>query len=236
MTCTVTIMYPHPIRLRGPWECEPLIRAVRRPDGAVQTCVGEVPPPRRLRMPCRWQDGDLADFTGRVRFRRPFGYPGTIDAHERVWLTWTAMPPVSRVALNNEKLPLPTGDTFAHDITSLLRQRNVLEIVVESLGPEAGGWGDVALEVRCTAFLANVRATRDAAGVVHVSGDVAGVADAPLELYVLGDRSNLAYATVTAGQSFRLPLETADPRPQILRVELVNVASVWYFVELPFPP
>src|SRR5262245_58957558 len=228
-------MYPHPIRLRGPWDCEPLIRAMRRADGAVQTLPGDVPPPRRLRMPCRWQDGDLADFTGRVRFRRPFGYPGKIDAHERVWLTWTGMPPVSRVTLNDEKLPAPAGDTFAHEITPLLRPRNLLEIVVESLGPEAGGWGDVALEIRCTAFLANVRATRDAAGIVQVSGDVAGSADAPLELYVLGDRHNLAYATVAAGQAFRVPLEAADPSPHTLRVELVNVAMVWYFVELPFP-
>src|SRR5438128_996759 len=90
----LTTMYPHHIRLRGPWECEPLIRAVRRPDGAVQTLSGPVPPARRVRMPCHWLTGDLADFTGRVRFRRRFGYPGQIDAHARVWPTWLATPPL----------------------------------------------------------------------------------------------------------------------------------------------
>ena len=68
--------YPHRIRLRGPWECEPLERG--RPAR---------PPPRRMTLPCRWADGGLKDFSGRVRFRRRFGYPGQIDAYERVWLT-----------------------------------------------------------------------------------------------------------------------------------------------------
>src|SRR5262245_97069 len=67
-------MYPHRIRLRGPWECQPLA-----PDG---------PPPRRVTLPCRWADGGLGDFRGPVRFRRRFGYPGRLDAHERVWLTF----------------------------------------------------------------------------------------------------------------------------------------------------
>src|SRR5687767_15758269 len=38
-------MYPHRIRLRGPWECEPLAR--RGP------AEGPLPPPRRLSLPCR---------------------------------------------------------------------------------------------------------------------------------------------------------------------------------------
>ena len=64
--------YPHRIRLRGPWECEPL---ERQP-------LGDLPAPRRMTLPCRWADGGLPDFTGRVRFRRRFGYPGQIDDWE----------------------------------------------------------------------------------------------------------------------------------------------------------
>ena len=71
-------MYPHRIRLRGPWDCEPLARlAPGASDGAL-------PPPGRMTLPCRWAEGGLTDFAGRVRFRRRFGYPGRIDAHERV--------------------------------------------------------------------------------------------------------------------------------------------------------
>ena len=49
-------MYPHRIRLRGPWECEPLARA-----GG-----GPLPPPCRITMPCRWGEAGLADFAGRL--------------------------------------------------------------------------------------------------------------------------------------------------------------------------
>src|SRR5579885_2874724 len=49
-------MYPHRIRLRGPWECEP-------PGG----------PPVVVTMPCHWAAAGLADLGGRFRCRRRFG-------------------------------------------------------------------------------------------------------------------------------------------------------------------
>ena len=55
----IFLMYPHRIRLRGPWECEPLARA----EGADMP----LPPPCRMTMPCRWSAGGLAEFAGRVR-------------------------------------------------------------------------------------------------------------------------------------------------------------------------
>src|SRR5262249_56300484 len=61
--------YPHRIRLRGPWEHEPLLAAV---EGA------PLPPPGSLRLPARWADGPLATFTGPVRLRRHFAYPPPI--------------------------------------------------------------------------------------------------------------------------------------------------------------
>ena len=39
-------MYPHRIRLRGPWDCEPL-------SGAAG--------PLRMNLPCRWAEGGLRD-------------------------------------------------------------------------------------------------------------------------------------------------------------------------------
>ena len=71
-------MYPHRIRLRGPWRCEP----ARRPDGSTEN----LPPAATLNVPHRWRTGELQAFRGVIRCVRKFGYPGRIDPFERVWL------------------------------------------------------------------------------------------------------------------------------------------------------
>src|SRR5689334_11433430 len=115
------VIYPHRIRLRGPWQCEPLERLqLPKPRGESSSPAGDphqpdapararllgnprgsqsltprleshVTPPRTVRMPCRWRDAGLGDFAGRVRFSRNFGYPGQIDSWERVWLTFAGI-------------------------------------------------------------------------------------------------------------------------------------------------
>src|SRR5438876_11024114 len=185
-------MYPHRIRLRGPWEYEPLARW----EGQ----TGDLPPAGRMVLPCRWQEGGLGDFAGRVRFRRRFGYPGRIDSHERVWLTFEGVDAVADVSLNGHILGRHEGasEPFEFEVTSLLRPRNELTVEVESA--ENGGlWGEVAMEIRATAFLRAVRtwvADAEEGNRLHVAGEVVGSSDQPLEMYVLLDRSNVAYATV----------------------------------------
>ncbi len=220
-------MYPHQIRLRGPWECQ-------------HTAEG-----------------------GR-RFRRRFGYPGRIDAHERVWLTFAGVVGRAVVRLNDHLLgcppppPSPTrgegelflpppwwgrvgvGGDFEFEVTPLLRPRNELVMDVEGATDEGSPWGEVALEIRCTAFLRELRrfaVLRGECVELHVSGQVVGTADRPLELYVVVERSTAAYQVVmpaVEGQPFEvvvpdLAAETwrgADaPRVQ---VDLVNGASIWY--------
>src|SRR4051794_34362239 len=119
-------MYPHRIRLRGPWECAPLARLVRRADGSQAWDSEGLPPQGRVTMPGRWRDGGLRDFAGRVRLRRHFGYPGRIDAHERVWLTCAGLEGVADVRLNDVPLGRRTGadGPFEFDVTDLLRPRN----------------------------------------------------------------------------------------------------------------
>src|SRR5262249_48078031 len=121
-------MYPHRIRLRGPWECEPLAwYPSRAPAGA------QVPPPPRMKRPCHWNEGGLPGFAGRARFRRRFGYPGRIDTHERVWLTFAAVADTAEVRLNGtflgtggrEQLP------FEFEVTALLQDRNEMVVDVE---------------------------------------------------------------------------------------------------------
>src|SRR5438552_1331102 len=93
-------MYPHRIRLRGPWTCESLYRLM--PDG--QRSTADLPPPFRMRMPGRWSDGVLGDFRGGLRFIRLFGYPGRIDDFERVWLTFAGLEGKAAVTLNDQLL------------------------------------------------------------------------------------------------------------------------------------
>jgi hypothetical protein len=228
-------MYPHRIRLRGPWQCEPL---------AVAGDSVPLPPPCRMTMPCRWADGALAGFQGRVRFRRRFGYPGRIDAHERVWLTFGGAS--DRAALTLNAVVLGTHDPadmpFEYEVTALLGQRNELIVEVEG-GANGGLWGEVALEVRCSAFLRKMRC--DAAPVgegfarIHVSGELAGGATDMLELYMVLDRSTVAYSVLpppVAEHSFHLAsekllLERLDSELNAVhrvRVDLVNIATVWY--------
>jgi beta-galactosidase/beta-glucuronidase len=142
-------MYPHRIRLRGPWECEPLARFVFAGDGQKQETTNDLPAPRKMTMPCRWGEGGLVDFSGQVRFRRHFGYPGRIDEHESVWLTFAGVEQKAEIWLNDQLLGRQVGDQpWEFNITKLLAVRNHLRVEVESESPAGGLWGEVALEIR----------------------------------------------------------------------------------------
>ena len=203
-------MYPHRIRLRGPWQVEPM-------------ALG-------------------------VRCRRRFGYPGRIDAYERVWLTFDGVAGSCEVWLNGKFLghrALPDC-TFEFEVQDFLQVRN--ELVVQMEVPKGQGalWQEVALEVRCTAFLRAVHAVariEDGTTTLLVTGEVVGTAERPLELYVLVDGATQHYAVVEPtpeGTPFNVTLH--DPSiakrqanlpdgKHIVRVDLVNGAVLWYAVE-----
>jgi hypothetical protein len=202
-----------------------------------------------MTMPCRWTDGGLAGFQGRVRFRRKFGYPGQIDAHERVWLTFDGASDRAVLALNGVTLGAhdPADMPFEYEVTALLGQRNELIVEIEG-GANGGLWGEVALEVRCAAFLRNMRCDATPVGEgfarIHVSGELAGGATDLLELYMILDQSTVAYCVLpppVVEQSIHLAsekllLERLDSEPDAphqVRVDLVNMATVWYTWEQP---
>jgi len=197
-------MYPHRIRLRGPWDQELL------PSG-----------------------------DGRSRFRRRFGSPSRLDDYERLWLTFANIEGDVSVWLNGQLLGRQENATnaFEYEVTTLLRPRN--EVVIET-GEESSG--DVAMQIRRTAFLrsVSVRVERSADVTrLHISSEVAGTAERPLELYVVLDRSTVAYAVAEAapeGRMFTLSSEDLPPErcqagPHVVRVDLVDGANVWYTVE-----
>jgi hypothetical protein len=199
-------------------------------------------------MPCRWKDGGWPDFTGRALFRRRFGYPGRLDPTDRVWLTFAGVAGAAEVSLNDRFLGRRDGaqGPFEFEITPLLAARNKLEVTVEELSGNGGLRGEVAMEVRCTAFLRPVRVWADlssALPALHVTGEVVGTCERPLDLYVLLDGHTVAYTTVKAlpeGRSFQLIAQVAEGfnpaegRLHEVRVELVNGATVWYRIEQPF--
>ncbi len=218
-------MYPHRIRLRGPWDCE------------AAESLAELPPHAgRLRMPCRWDEAGWGGFTGRVRCVRRFGYPGRIDAHERVWLTCAGVDKDAEFMLNGELLGSASGaGPVEFEITNLLRPRNELIVNILSPEPRGGLFGEVALEIRCAAFLRGVSATAEAGGRIRVEGVVAGGSERPLDLYALHRNATIAYTQVQAGAPFRLvselPSHPADG--DTVRVELVDGALRWYAIEVP---
>ncbi len=219
--------YPHRIRLRGPWDCVPLSSPGRPP----------LPSPRRVELPCRWRRAGLEGFVGTVRFRRRFGYPGRIDDGERVWLTVAGLAGRAEISLNGQSLPLrdPSLPDQEFDVTGLLIARNELTIDVTAATDDGGLDGEVALEVRRTAFLKGVEGRPASAEGINVVGRVVGTSDRPLDLYVLGGGKTLGYATVRpceAGQPFRLAVGSVGPGVTRLRVELVDGGTIWYGVDL----
>jgi hypothetical protein len=184
------VHYPHRIRLRGPWQSEPVAGGVRRV--------------------------------------RRFGYPGRIDADERVWITCAGTGGRVEVSLNGQVLGSHEGGMpFEHEVTSLLAPRNELVMLTE--GDSA--WGEVALEVRRTAYLRGVHATTDS-GRVRVGGEVVGSAGRPLELYVLLDGHTVHYATIEPTATGRAFEAIADGSGKQVRVELVDGGCVWYSAEV----
>jgi hypothetical protein len=196
-------------------------------------------------MPCRFRDCGLDAFTGRVRFLRRFGYPGRIDAHERVWLTFAGVEGTADISLNGTPLGRREGSAgqFGFEVTPLLQERNQLQVDIEAAGGDGGLWGEVALEVRCTAYLRGlrVRATfNDETARLHVGGEVVGTAERPLDLYVLLDNATVAYAVVAAapeGRAFDVtseelsPERWQSPETHVVRVDLVNGATIWHAEE-----
>jgi len=159
-----------------------------------------------------------------VLLTRTFGYPGRIDSHECVWLTITQVEGNATMTLNDHLLGETENAPFEADVTSVLKPHNQLDIHFK--GNQVG---DVAMEVRATAYLKDVRVWRQD-DKIHVAGTVAGTCDRNLELYVLIDRRHALYRTIRAGESFAAALEEEGVK---VRVELINVATVWYAVELP---
>jgi len=191
-------MYPHRIRLRGPWEHESLPAAAG------------------------------------TRHRRRFGYPGQIDTTERVWITCAGVTGKAVVTLNKQPLGSPpSGVRFEYEVTPLLSARN--ELLIDIAGEqEADLWGEVAMEIRRTAYLRGCRV-----GFVkqhwHASGELCGEAEGELELYLIVERRTVAYRTIRTSSGpvvFTMQSDEPGELNTQARLELIQGAVVWFGLDL----
>ena len=95
---------PHTIRLRGPWEYQPLARATLRADGSVSRDDTDLPSGGTIVMPGDWGAPLGGDFRGLVRFTRRFAQPTGLDAATHVWLVIENVDWQAAVALNGQPL------------------------------------------------------------------------------------------------------------------------------------
>jgi beta-galactosidase/beta-glucuronidase len=131
----------HTIRLRGPWQLEPVERFVRGRDGRLERTSESLPPAARATMPADWSNDFGRDFCGRVRYQRIFQKPTGLETGERVWLVIDPPRSYGVVTLNDEPLgEIRVGDPPARfDITDRLADHNRLEIVVTHPVLDAAG-------------------------------------------------------------------------------------------------
>ncbi|MCO6459349.1 MAG: hypothetical protein J5I93_28905 [Pirellulaceae bacterium] len=144
----------HIIRLRGPWDYQPLARFITDAGGTWQEDSSDgLPAAGRQLMPGDWSGSIGADFIGRVRFERAFHCPTNLAAGDRVDLVVEQVETRATVALNDASLGrISAGQrSWRAEITRLLRPRNRLSVVVEcrgSCGAIGGLVGEVRLEIR----------------------------------------------------------------------------------------
>jgi len=130
----------HVIRLRGPWEYEPLARVFVAPDGTRRESTEELPPPGRVHLPTDWGATLGQEFRGRVRYIRRFGLPTNLEPHEQVWLVIEGVDYFGMLSLNGQSLGEVVGFQTPRefDIQGLLADRNLLTLDIELPRYEGG--------------------------------------------------------------------------------------------------
>jgi beta-galactosidase/beta-glucuronidase len=246
--------YPHAIRLRGPWQFEPLCRYVENQAGEVVQSRAELPAVGRVTVPGDWGAYLTGDFRGRVRYRRAFHAPANLDPHERLWLVVEGVDARGTASVNGVVLGEIPGYAVerSFDITALVAPNNHLTLDVDVpleassadcvLRPGREGLAgglirEVRLEVRAPWFIEGLAIWSDARSDTFIAtGTVAGDASAKLAVVVSGCQRELAYVEVQAGHAFEIEFQAAgfaawscdQPKAEALEVKLLGPsASVW---------
>jgi hypothetical protein len=123
----------HTIRLRGPWELQPVWRYALKPDGTYRPEKENLPPAARIKMPADWSAVYGADFFARVRYRRVFHRPTGLEGGTRVFLVVEPAQSEACVTLKQALVGFvyPGEKAGRFEITERLEDDNVLEIFVD---------------------------------------------------------------------------------------------------------
>jgi hypothetical protein len=153
----------HTIRLRGPWQVEPVARFVLQDDGSYLPVKDDLPSAGRVTMPADWSSVMGSDFIGRVLHVRTFNKPTGLDSGERVFLI--VEPPRSEacIVMKGQLIGFvrPGAESERFDITDRLDSHNRLEVYVDhpaldemrsivgdpAKSPPGGLIGEVRLEI-----------------------------------------------------------------------------------------
>ena len=141
---------PHRIRLRGPWQYEPLVRYCRLAGGDVDEQTTDLPSGGRIKMPADWSETLGADFRGRVRYERRFSCPSGLEPGMRVVLVIEGVNRSAAVSLDERPLGEISGadSPWQCDIGEYLSGRHLLCVDVEMPLEETTGCGGLTGEVR----------------------------------------------------------------------------------------
>jgi hypothetical protein len=131
----------HTIRLRGPWELEPVARFVQLDDGRYERIDGPLITVR-AKLPADWANALGRDFLGSVCYRRTFQRPTGLKQGQRVWLIVEPPRSCCVVTLNDYSLGavLGVGDPGKFEIRELLRDHNWMDILVHHPSLDAAGF------------------------------------------------------------------------------------------------
>lgn len=209
-------MYPHQIRLRGPWEAVVGGRS-----------------PIRIQLPAEWDQLTLLPGNEEVNLMRHFGRPRLFDEDEKVFLI-CRYPGTVAAELNGHILRI--ANRFQHStewtVTEQLKPRNVLTVALKVANLDRPP--EVTLEIRGPVYLQDVTF-----GHNNISGKVMGQFRQNLELHLL--RNGRLETTISgqANQEFAFQLtqevdaDSDDWNNHTWSVELVEAANCWFKVEVP---
>jgi hypothetical protein len=158
-----------------------------------------------------------------------------LDDDERVWITFSGVHTAAEVWLNHQLVHRQSklDEPFELEVTSALRERNELGVAVRQSDATLSIIGEVALEIRCRAFLRNLR-IEPWEDRLRISGEAVGDWPEPLEIYAILGRSTIGYGHVLAtpeGRRFELVSEGVASLADELQIELVSGGMVWYRID-----